>query len=401
MRVDRLFFIGLGLLLSAPAKAPVRAQVATEFGSQPQVQLPYLHVAGRRLVGSDGREVRLRGVNVGGWLVTETWMCGITDTNDTREAGDSAGGAGRFTQETLEARFGDKQAKRLSDAWQDNWIRAEDLDDIQKAGFNLIRVPFSYRTLQHPDGRWIRNASGQIDFSRMDWIVQQAGQRGLYTIFDLHVWPEQRSSYEKVGRRDGADIRRSMSQLWAAIAAHYRGVGSIAGFDLINELPGAGGVQQVLSEAVRRSDPDRVQIVEGFSMAEFIQLRRRGEFPNSMFSEHFYGAAPLTTSEIDSRLAADTTSPVPVYIGEFLARDFAAAASDMSDRNVSWSSWTYKTVDMGDWGIVDYDQTVKVDVERDSFESILSKWTAGLSARAEGHRAMNRERRLSTSRDPA
>lgn len=378
MRARSLFAVVVAVLLAA-ASPPTHASGSEAHGG-PLVRppRPYLRVAGSRLIGADGREVKLRGVNLGGWLVTEDWMCGIADSRDTADAGGSPGAAGRFTQETLEARFGQERAKQLHDAWLDHWITGKDLDGIRAAGFNVIRVPFSYRTLQDSRGRWMVDARGNIDFSRMDWIVAEASRRGLYTIFDLHVWPEQRYAYTKIGRPEGAGIRRAMSGLWTTIAAHYRGDGAIAGFDLINELPGAWGVQQMLSDAVRAGDPDRVQIIGGYSLAEFLKLRRAGVFRNSVFSEHLYDTGPLSTQALADRLQSDAQSPVPVYVGEFLAQDFTAATNLMDKAEISWSSWTYKTVDMGDWGLFNYYASLKVDVDHDEFSDILAKWTTGL-----------------------
>ena len=337
-----------------------------------------LHVEGRNLRTADGRDVQLRGVNLGGWLVTEAWMCGFEDSADDEAATGVGGTPGRHTLESLEGRFGEPQAARLIEAWRDNWVTAKDLDRIRDAGFNLVRVPISYRTLQHEDGSWIVDSIRQIDFSRMDWIVREAAQRGIYVIFDLHVWPEQRFSSEKIGRPDGRDILQSMSRLWAAIASHYRGEGAIAAFDLINEFPGAWGVQQVLAEAVQREDPSRLQVIEGFTLEEFLTLRASGKFPNGLFSEHLYGPDPLTTGQIASRLKGYTASPVPVYIGEFLAQDLKAAASLMEASGISWSSWTYKTVDGGDWSIFTYYSSLRTDIQKDSYEIIMERWGGDL-----------------------
>ena len=373
----RLFWIialaGIGFASTGVPHAAASSVVQTlQKGS-------YLHVDGRRLVAADGREVQLRGVNLGGWLVTEDWMCGIDDVADDKAASGTAGIPGRHALESLEGRFGPERAAQLINIWRDNWITTEDLDQVQAAGFNLVRVPISYRSLQNEDGGWVLNSKGEVDFSRMDWIVHEAARRGLYTIFDLHVWPEQRLASEKIGRPEGDAIRQDMSRLWTKIAEHYRGEGAIAGFDLINEFPGAWGVQQVLSEALRKADPDRVQIVEGFTLAEFLRLRQSGAFPNAVFSEHLYGDAPLTAAEMTDRLKGDLESPVPVYIGEFLAKDFAASTGFMNAAKISWSSWTYKTVDMGDWGVINYGSSLRTDIQNDSFEDILSRWTFDLA----------------------
>lgn len=371
--------IALAALVSACASLPVSAPLATAASApQPLRREAYLHVEGRRLVAAEGREVQLRGINLGGWLVTEDWMCGIDDSADDKAASGAAGVPGRHALESLQDRFGPEKAAQLINVWRDNWLTAEDLDQVQAAGFNLVRVPISYRLLQNEDGSWIRDARGEIDFSRLDWLVREAARRGLYTILDLHVWPEQRLSSEKIGRPEGEAIRRSMSRLWTAIAVHFRGEGAIAAFDLINEFPGAWGVQQVLSDAIKKADPERVQVVEGFTLAEFIKLQQGGAFPNAVFSEHLYGDAPLTTSELSDRLKADIDSPVPVYIGEFLAKDFQTITGLMNDAKISWSSWTYKTVDMGDWGVFNYGSGLRVDIQKDSYETLMSRWAVDL-----------------------
>ena len=340
----------------------------------------YLYVSGRRLATLDGREVTLRGVNLGGWLVTETWMCGFTDSNDTAAHSGAAGLWGRSTKESLEDRFGVADAGVLENAWEDHWITTQDLDKIRDSGFNVVRVPFSYRTLQHADGTWILDAHHRIDFSRLDWIVREASSRGIYTIFDLHVWPEQRTAQDKIGRSDGTKIRTAMAQMWTTIASHYRGNAGIAAFDLINEFPGSWGVQQTLAQAVHKGDPNRVQVIEGFTLAEFLKLHEKGLFPNSVFSDHYYASAPLTNDEFAQRLKETRDSPVPIYIGEFLAADFPAVTRTMNALNVSWSSWTYKTVDEGDWGAFNYYSTLKTDIQHDAYSSILAKWSTDLTA---------------------
>jgi len=150
-------------ITTAPVKQVMAESSFVDFQLAPPVVNPlqlgdrdYLQTRGRELVNRDGKVVRLRGVNIGGWLVTEAWMNGQTDDGK------------RTALEGLEARFGAAKAAALMKAWQDNWFTAKDLDLIGSWGFNLIRVPFSYRNLQSADGTWRRKADGEIDFSRFD-----------------------------------------------------------------------------------------------------------------------------------------------------------------------------------------------------------------------------------------
>ena len=167
--------------------------------------LPPLHAQGRQIRDAKGNVVQLRGVNVGGWLVTESWMCGQTDDG------------GRKALEQLETRFGAQKAAELMNAWQDNWFTTADLDVIQKYGCNVLRVPFGYRTLQDAGGNWKRVAKRAIDFSRMDWIVKESQARGMYIIFVLHTWP---GDYHAISRDtpEGKQSRSKMAALWIEVS---------------------------------------------------------------------------------------------------------------------------------------------------------------------------------------
>jgi hypothetical protein len=141
----------------------------------------YLRVSGNRVVDPNGNAVVLHGTNLGGWLVFEDWMCGISDeSHGDREA-----------QVTLEDRFGIDQTRALMNAWEDNWITSADFDNIQGLGLNVVRVPFSYRNFKRSDGSYWTDSNGNVDFSRLDWVVAQAKSRGIYVILDYHIWEGQ------------------------------------------------------------------------------------------------------------------------------------------------------------------------------------------------------------------
>lgn len=170
--------------------------------------------------------------------------------------------------ERLESRFGVEKAAALMDAWQDHWFTAKDLDLIRSWGFNLVRVPFSYRTLQDARGDWKRIPDGAIDFSRMDWGVREAGARGIYVIFDLHVWPRQleKGQYDLPSRwsDDGKVVREQMRKLWSEVARHYKGNGTVAGFGVINEPEGSpwNAPHRAFHDAIREQDLGPMVIVE-------------------------------------------------------------------------------------------------------------------------------------------
>lgn len=201
----------------------------------------FLSVKGKKYVNRKGETVTLCGTNLGGWLIQENWMC-------PTEA-EGADGQYKLLQ-TLYERFGMDEAERLIDIYEDNWITEYDLDIIKNLGFNCVRVPFWYRNFQSDDnGTWIRNEQGEIDLSRLDWIVEQCGKRGIYVVLDLHGAvgfqgyndhcgiPKDGSMKSAFFGKDEQSVknRRLTAELWKVIAEHFNSNPVVAMYDLLNE----------------------------------------------------------------------------------------------------------------------------------------------------------------------
>jgi aryl-phospho-beta-D-glucosidase BglC (GH1 family) len=336
----------------------------------------YLHTVGRALCNSKNSCIQLHGVNLGGWLVTEGWMNGQTDSGD------------RWALEQLEARFGTFAAAQLMSLWQSSWITSADIDLLHNKGYNLLRVPFSWRNLQDPSGQWIRDKNGNIDFTRFDWIVDQAAQRGMYVMFDLHIWQGQRQDYSQISRLDagGDAARKQAAAIWSELAKHFVGVGTIAAFDLINEPTGspADVLQTALYNAVRAQDPARIVIVESVA---YSGLPNR-PWTNFIWSAHYPTSS--STIVVETQLGAfDKNSgislypniKVPIYIGEMKApQDSLTSAAELvkalNKRSYSWSVWTYKGVSIGGWAGFNYYSSLRYNLTTDSYDSISGKWSA-------------------------
>jgi len=347
----------------------------------------YLRTRGKDIVDRTGRVVRLRGVNIGGWLVTEGWMCGQSDTSSRVDIE-------RGALEQLEKRFGPEKAATLINAWYDHWFTTNDLDLIQSWGFNVIRVPFGYRNLQDAAGNWTRDARGNIDFSRMDWVVREAAKRGIYVIFDLHVWPRQleKDDYGSPERwhyglpsrwsEEGKAVRAQTALLWGEVAKHFKGNAAVAAFDVINEPEGSprNAPQHAFSDAIRAQDPERMIIVETTGYENTPK-----EFPkNTVYSDHYAFKDQASFENYRSSLQAHPEVHVPLFLGEMGTRQDTAEsarwmAEMMNKEGWSWTIWTYKAVNIGGWAGFNYYDEFHYDLSKDSYESILDKWTHGLS----------------------
>jgi endoglucanase len=352
----------------------------------------YVYAQGGQLRTPSGEAITLRGVNLGGWLVTENWMCGITDKSDMA--------SGRFARETLEERFGEQKAWQLMDVWQKNFITEADLDDIKALGMNTIRVPFGYRTLQSKDRDW-------QSWNFMDWVLEQAEKRGLFVILDYHIWWGQEKARVAMDGGAGEEVRRKAYDLitfgagdkqekmlqrrhaiglWTKVLQRYKGVSTIVAVELINESNGGTWGSAFLYEALRAVDPERLFVIWGHIEGEFASWK------NVIFGPHVYNAIGPAFSddkraidkEVDMMVSMRTQYSVPYYVGEFHVAGGDEAVALRSVRHfvdrlnaegLSWTKWTWKGLDNGDWAFVNVDRTKRVDVLHDTFESIKAVWS--------------------------
>ncbi len=131
-------------------------------------------------------------------------------------------------------------------------------DLIREAGFQHVRVPI----------RWSAHAAREIPytinpefFMRVDWVLDNATQRDLAVILNVHHYEELYSDPEgHHGRFLG---------LWRQIAPRYADRPQTVAFELLNEPHGSLTNEKwnpILAEAldvVRDSNPDRFVIVGG------------------------------------------------------------------------------------------------------------------------------------------
>lgn len=335
-----------------------------------------LQVSGTAVVDSNGNIVKLRGTNLGGWLVIEDWMCGITD---------ESGSTDRFSQTTLETRFGVDQTHALLETWYDNWLVSSDFDNIAALGFNVVRLPFGFRNLQWQNGSWITDSSGNVDFSRLDWAVAQAKSRGIYVIPVFHIWDGQEAGYSTISEDsdEGQTQRDAAGEIWKKVAAHFIGESTIAAYDAINEPTGSANdqLQRDLYTAIRSVDANRIIVMESIStdpstygwnntIYSFHEYLMMGS--DSSYNEAQWNGNDGASNSINTWLAFN----IPVYIAEFMADgstlDFILG--QCNNGNLWWSGWTYKTVNMDRWGLYNFGG-FSVDVSSDSYSSIQNQWS--------------------------
>ena len=121
----------------------------------------------------DYNNEKIRGVNIGGWLVTEPWI-----TPSLYDAAPEAAVDEWTFCETL----GAEEAKaRLSKHWE-TWINQDDFEKIAQAGMNHVRIPIGYWAVsKFEDEPYV---DGQLEY--MDKAINWAREAGLKVLVDLH-----------------------------------------------------------------------------------------------------------------------------------------------------------------------------------------------------------------------
>ncbi|MBQ6136479.1 MAG: cellulase family glycosylhydrolase [Kiritimatiellae bacterium] len=338
---------------------------------------------------SGGRPIVLRGVNAGGWLLTENWMCPNKVAKTQTE-----------TYESFAARFGAEKADELYDIYRANWWKEEDFADIASLGMNAIRLPLDWRSLIAEDGTPIEKGLRLVD-----WFVERAGAHGIYTILDLHGAPGSQN-----GRDHSGEVRFAKTfhekrwldltcTLWKVLAARYRDETWVAGYDLVNEPEGQIGGKtsapnveaglDALYRAVREVDGRHLVFIGACWDPVDLPPPSKYGWTNVAYEYHFYawgqGDDPqgiLDNLKMHRDREHATGHGVPVYVGEFTFFDERAwppCLELMNAEGWSWTLWTWKNTNpKHNWGIsrgrFHSDDTDALP--GDGFETVKAKWSA-------------------------
>ena len=366
---------------------------ATLLSSFGQAQLPALSCKGTDLVIPSGTPVRLRGVNLGGWLVEEMWM---TPWQDKPPTGSTLPEVKDHVSlwKLVESRFGAATMVKIREAWRDNWITESDFAEIKRGGFDHVRIPFLDSLFDEPGG-----------LARLHKAVDTAAKYGLYTILDMHGAPGGQNSADHSGQVDRNrlwfDVENitKMEALWTMLGREFGNNPNVAAFDLMNEPMGAPNPAMLnlvfdrVYRAVRKTAPKKVLLIEdgykGFNTTPHPNL---AQWTNVAFSLHFYNFDAKAPADHLTALKSHETKDkelqgyrqAPLYIGEFnLEPNSSPEAShdvtqEMTKAGWSWTIWTYKTDakggPMGQWGVYSRPgKPIPLDPYTDSAEQLIQK----------------------------
>jgi len=131
---------------------------------------------------------KVRGVNLGGWLVLEPWI-----TPSIFEAT-----PGNVVDEyTYGEQYG-WDSDRLRDHWN-TWITEDDFKEIASVGLNFVRLPIGYWSIIGGEG-------APFVYGAYDYVgkaVGWAGKHGIKVMLDLHGAPRSQNGFDNSGQLKG------------------------------------------------------------------------------------------------------------------------------------------------------------------------------------------------------
>ncbi len=365
----------------------------TEYNYENTHEMTMLSVNKRGyVVNEDGEKIVLEGVNIGNWLLWETWMGFVPEYTDDWAHYD--------TLEVLTERFGEEKTAEIEKAFMDNFITEDDIAQIEKLGFNCVRVPFWYRNFMNEDGTWLtENNNDNPGFKRIDWLVETCEKYGIYIILDMHGAPGGQSknhSTGKAGRNELYEVKEKMDacvELWTTIAQRYKDNEVIAVYDLLNEPQNNGGYSgdysweaespeavaqtnkayDILYKAIREVDKNHIISFEGIWSTEVLPNPEECGYENVMYQLHIYDRDKnMINYRVNELRKIRKNWNVAVYNGEYNNGEYEYFAQMLYKFcDINRTKWNYKTFNAGSqWGI--FNQNVsRIDIKTASYDEIL------------------------------
>ena len=336
-------YCAAGLLLLAACGGTSSSPVATPT---PEVEPDFtmLRASGRSIVNESGQVVRLRGLNLGGWLVKEGYILHFPGKDlDAPSEIDRA----------IVDLAGPDVGPALLDEWREQWITEADLAEIRALGFNSVRLPLHYDPLWDLEKGTPRPGG----FVFLDRVVDWCERHRLWLFFDLHCAPGGQnagniSDSDGVARLYTDPANQDATEaLWETIAARYRDRPAVGGYDLLNE-PGwdrgadVAALFERITRTIRRVDGRHLVVVEGNTWASDFAIFGAPFDSGLVYSFHKYWNATDEAS-IRPYLAYAERWNVPLWLGETGEngnRWYRETLDLLRKQEIGWCFWPWKKV---------------------------------------------------------
>ena len=345
----------------------------------------FLRAKDARIIDGQNREVILRGMGIGGWMLQEGYMLGVKKEG---------------SQHSIKARITDligrEDCGQFYQLWLRNHMRREDVELLAKSGFNSIRLPMHYNLYTLPiEEEPVKGGNTWLEsgFEMTDRLLEWCQANRMHLILDLHAAPGGQgvdaniSDYDplKPSLWESDANRHKTVALWRKLAERYAKEPWIGGYDLINEPnwtfegKDKNGREDVsnkaiwdlykeITKAIREVDHKHMIIIGGNAWGN-----NYSGFPgpwddNLVMSFHKYWN-PNTPEAIANFIALREKYQMPLWLGESGENNnqwFRDCVELMERNHIGWAWWPHKKVESGSCVL-----TIK---QPEGFKKIVDYW---------------------------
>jgi aryl-phospho-beta-D-glucosidase BglC (GH1 family) len=362
----------------------------------------FVTTRGREFVGTDGKPFMLKGINLGNWLLPEGYMFKFKSAISPR-----------LISVVLNQLVGEDEARRFWKTYRDNYVTAEDIRFIKRAGFNSVRVPFSYRLFVSEGEPQRLEGPG---YELLDRVVGWCKREGLLVILDMHAAPGGQTgdniddSFGYPFLYESAESQDLTVRIWQKLAARYREEPAVLGYDLLNEPiahyfdaahfnPKLEPLYRRIVTGIRAVDSNHVIFLGGAQWDTNFKVFGPPFDPRLAYTFHKYWME-VKQEAVQEYVDFSMKYDVPVWMGESGENtdEWIASFRQLLERNqIGWCFWPYKKLDAAscvvsvnkpaDWDAVvafaDHPRTTFEDVRknrppRDKVERALAAYLEGI-----------------------
>jgi endoglucanase len=311
----------------------------------------FVQCSGKNFIDNNGKEILLRGINLGNWLNPEGYMFHFKNVNSLR-----------LIDGVLKELVGADETNRFWKSFRDNYITKEDIRFIKELGMNHIRVPFNFKLFLVEDHPEIYLEEG---FKRLDDVIRWCSEENLYVVLDMHAAP---------GGQTGDNIDDSWSypfllideqaqkttiELWKKLADRYKNEKIVIGYDLLNEpIPHFFEDKEELNlkleplykklvKAIREIDKNHIIFLGGAQWNTNFKMLGEPFDKNLAYTFHKYWMA-TEQKEIQDYVDFSNKYNVPIWLGESGENNdnwIDSFRKLLEKNNIGWCFWPYKKMD--------------------------------------------------------
>lgn len=310
----------------------------------------FVTTRGREFVAPDGRPLLLKGINLGNWLLPEGYMFKFKTASSPRLIG-----------VVLNQLVGETEARRFWKSYRDNYVTADDIRFIKRAGFNSVRVPFHYR-LFVSEGEPQRLEG--VGYELLDRVVGWCKSEGLYVVLDMHGAPGGQTgdniddSWGYPFLYESAESQDLTVGIWRKLAARYRDEPTVIGYDLLNEPiahyfdaaqfnPKLEPLYRKIVAGIREVDRNHVIFLGGAQWDTNFKVFGPPFDERVAYTFHKYWME-VKQEAVQEYVDFSTKYNVPIWMGESGENtdEWIASFRVLLERNrIGWCFWPYKKLD--------------------------------------------------------